>query len=242
MEQEKVFFKNNKGQKIAGLLFTPERVLADVVICPGFTVTKEIFTEDAKHFAENGFRTLVIDYFGLGESDGNWEDYTLSKCIDSLKAAINFLDSNVFVFGSSFGGKITLHTTAEDKRIKAISLLSPVTYIDFWRKGIWEKILKEGPMPYPSNPKKTLTKEFAKDLLSYDLDKDVKKIKCPVFITHGNIDKEVLVEGTKKLHKALNTEKGIHIFKDVCHGPEMPEEAFDASVEMAISWFKKHLK
>lgn len=242
MKEQKVWFKNAKGQKISGLLFTPKKPIASVIICIGLIEVKEDLKEDAIYFAKKGFKTLVFDYINCGESSGNLKDFTLTTSINSLRAAIDFLGENVFIFAESYGGKVALHTAARDKRIRAIHLLSPLTYRKTWRAGSWREIAKSGPISSPFNPEFTLTKEFAKDLLSYDLNKDVKKIKCPVSMTHGDIDKEVLVDGTKKLYSSLKIEKRIHIFKGVGHDEELTEESWESSKEMAVEWFKKYLK
>ncbi len=237
---KKVYFKDKQGRKIAGLLFEPKKSMGSVVICPGLAELKEELIEDGAWFAEEGFRTLVLDYIGMGES-GKIEDFTLTNSTASLSAAIDFLKDKVFVFGESFGGRVALQAASKDSRIRALGLLSPLTYNEFEKAFEWDKIISKGSMKYDEVPRHIITAKFIKDLLKSDLEKEQKKIKCPVLITHGDIDKIVLVEGSKKLYASLNVEKSLHIFKGIGHNEEMTDESYDDALELILSWFKKHL-
>lgn len=241
VKAEKVFFKDSEGKKLAFLLVTSDKPIATVILCPGLAEVKEDLQYDAEYFTKQGFKALVIDYYGYGKSGGKLEEFTLTNCIKTLRAAIDFIGGPVFVFGESWGGKVMIHAAAVDERIKAIHLLSPCSYPEFEASVDAKKIIKHGPEKYDAAPHHTVTREFAMDFLAYDTDKDVKKIKCPIFITHGDVDKSVLLEGTKKLYSALTVEKGLHVFKGVGHNLEMTNEAYAESLRIAAYWFKKHL-
>lgn len=125
---EKVYFTNKKGHRLAGLLFQAAKKDRPVVIvCHGFTGSKEgrgSAVEMAVLLQKKGFSTLLFDFAGCGESQGRFEELTLSGHIDDLTCALDFcLEKGLgpaVTLGRSFGGTTAICQAAFDTRVKGV--------------------------------------------------------------------------------------------------------------------------
>src|SRR6185369_10396244 len=90
-----------------------------VVLCHGFATSKESFTnvDLEKNLNENNFSTLRFDFFGHGESEGKFEDITISQEVRDIFAAVKYLKSlgygKIGLVGSSSGGGAGIMAAAQ---------------------------------------------------------------------------------------------------------------------------------
>jgi len=126
---EKVFFLNKKRQKLAGLLspLPPDSNPVLVIVCHGFTGSKEgrgKAVEMARFLAGSGISTLLFDFAGCGESEGSFEDISLSGHIEDLKSAVDFCTergyTDIITLGRSFGGSTAICQAPSDTRVKGV--------------------------------------------------------------------------------------------------------------------------
>ena len=89
--KEKIFFKNSSGTELCGILSSPFSKKNDsvIILCHGFTTSKDgrTNTELEKKLNGNGLSTFRFDFFGHGESGGNFEDITVSEAVDEVLQA-----------------------------------------------------------------------------------------------------------------------------------------------------------
>jgi len=210
--QEKLSFQNSKGDNLVGVLSNPsegkEKLI--VVLCHGFDASKEsqTYLRLEKTLNEKGISTFRFDFFGHGESDGKFEDITISEAVDDALQAINFLKekgfSKIALFGSSFGGMAALLAASKEKGLFALILKSPVSdylgkiaaeedkvSVEQWKKDgfIWHET-KKG--------KLRLNYSFFEDAQEVSGFEAANQINVPTLIVHGNQDKVVPVEQSRK--------------------------------------------
>ena len=125
IEREDLEFSSG-GDRCAAWLFTPGKAdgpVPVVVMAHGFTATRgESLTPFAERFAEAGLATLAFDYRGFGDSEGEERQIlSIGRQLEDVAAAIAFArtlervdPSRVALWGSSFGGGLTLETAASD--------------------------------------------------------------------------------------------------------------------------------
>jgi|MudIll2142460700_1097286.scaffolds.fasta_scaffold264514_2 hypothetical protein len=117
------------GQKLAGVLYCPERPsqpTAGIVLCQGYTGTKEMFLPIlAEAFREQGFTCLIFDYRGWGESEGERHRLFPLEQTEDIGNALTFLGEQhgvdperLGLYGTSFGGANVVYVTAADPRVK----------------------------------------------------------------------------------------------------------------------------
>ncbi|MEX0621265.1 MAG: alpha/beta fold hydrolase [Solirubrobacterales bacterium] len=113
------------GDVCAAWLYQPDGdgPVPVVVMAHGFTATREeSLGRFAERFANAGIATLTFDYRGFGDSGGDERQVlNIRRQLEDVAAAIAFARSlpgidptRVALWGSSFGGGLTLETAAAD--------------------------------------------------------------------------------------------------------------------------------
>jgi len=250
MKIEKVYFENSRGQKLCGILSVPEFSRTVVVMCHGFGSNKDatsckVLSEELN---KNGISTFRFDFSGRGESEGNIEETTISDAIDDLKSAVNFvyeMFDKLFLYGSSFGGIVSLSYTSRDERVLLLALKSPLSsYVEKFESDVGDEGIKkwknEGFIEYVTGDKKyKIPYKFYEDSIKYNyLFYDY--IKIPVLVVHGNKDEEVTVNQSLELVKHLKAGK-LEIVKGADH-QYTEKRHFDKMVKTISSWFVEQLK
>lgn len=128
MEQRQVQFASG-GQRLAGVVYVPDgegERNAGIVLCQGYTGTKEMFLPVLAHaFCEEGYSSLIFDYRGWGESDGERGRLFPLEQVEDIRSALTFLGAQhgvdperLGLYGTSFGGANAVYVGATDPRVK----------------------------------------------------------------------------------------------------------------------------
>lgn len=221
---EKIFFKNSNGRMICGNL-TDNGSDTAVLICHGLGGHKDAtpFDKFQKAISESGLSVLSIDLLGHGESEGEYNDLTLSEAMDDLSSAKKELNrrgyGNVGLVGFSFGGVAGIMIAPVEK-FKFLLLISPPTYYDISEmvsSGIYVlRELRKHNTHNADRSKATINIRFFKDYGSHDSYAAARKIDAPVLIIQGDSDKIVPLEKSKELKKNIKGSK-MKIFKGADH-------------------------
>ncbi len=95
MSTQSVSFKNQSGETLAGRLITPltGETKAYALFAHCFTCTKNLGATRniARALAGAGIATLIFDFTGLGNSEGEFSDTNFSSNVDDLVAAAEHL-------------------------------------------------------------------------------------------------------------------------------------------------------
>ncbi|MFZ5591234.1 MAG: alpha/beta hydrolase [Bacillota bacterium] len=119
---EKMFIPNHNQKQLAALLFTPARRHENtplIIFCHGFTGSKEgrgKALELAEMLISHHYACLLFDFSGHGESQGEFENITLSGQIADLNSVIAYSHQlgwrKIITLGRSFGGTTVLFHAA----------------------------------------------------------------------------------------------------------------------------------
>lgn len=241
--QEKVFFKNSRGQKLCGILYTPSNFKYTVVFVNGIgTLIGDWESSDIKPFTDANYRVFLFDYYGRGKSGGKWEDTNMTTALDDLKSALDFLKTDrIALIGESFGGNIILNFDFKDKRIKVIALLYAGYDMLKWQKGRrFREAQRQGFSPSRTYPDRRYPLSFFEDCKKYNTFSNISKIKVPILITHGDNDNYISVEDAKTAYRVANEPKKLFILKGEKHS--YSEIGFKKAYKEIINWFEKYLK
>lgn len=200
--------KNKDNKIIRGVHNLPENTgkgkgLPTVIIVHGFTGNKLgnnfFFVRMSKYFTENGYGTFRFDFTGSGESDGEFEDMSLTSELNDMDSIINYVKTNlnvnkdkIYIIGHSMGGLITT-LKAEDYKPKKIILLAPANDM---HKTITERVYGS----FIQNKEEVnykglkIKKEFISDLEKYKPYGKAKLYKGDVLIFRGSEDTAVSKE------------------------------------------------
>jgi pimeloyl-ACP methyl ester carboxylesterase len=163
----------------------------------------------------NGHGALLFDYSGHGQSDGRFEDGTISAWREDALAVIDALTEGPLVLvGSSMGGWMALLAAlARPERVKGLVLIAPAP--DFTEKLMWpeftpeqqDEILQEGFTLRPSDYGEPypITRALIEDGRRWSiLDGDIA-FEGPVRILQGMEDPDVPWGHALALASALTT-------------------------------------
>jgi alpha-beta hydrolase superfamily lysophospholipase len=170
--------------------------------------------------AGRGLGSLRFDYSGHGESEGRFEDGTLSRWLEEARSAFERLSAGPqILIGSSMGGNIALlllralmaEAPNQAARIKGLLLIAPAWNMtemmwesmpssarrDIEEKGVWLRPSRYGDGPYP------ITRRLIEDGRQHLFGKDSFDPGRPVHILHGLQDPDVPWEHTLDLAALL---------------------------------------
>ncbi len=214
--REKIYFNDSKGIKLCGVFSDPAGDISRpvIILCHGFTTSKESFTtiKLEERLNKENIATFRFDFFGHGESEGDFPEITISEGVDDILRSIDYLKalgySKIGLFGSSFGGGCSIMAASKTDDLYLLALKSPVS--NYYERDLavlgqdeLEKWKKEG-CRFHINAKGTKFKmnyTFFEDYANNDGYEEAKKISIPVFIIHGNKDEAVPVEQSVKISK-----------------------------------------
>lgn len=251
MEQA-INFKDSQGNKVAAIYLPISESLDTpiVVIGHGFTSSKNGSAKEiAKRLADVGINSLRIDFYGHGESDGNFEDVTVSHGVDDVLSAINFLDqkghTDIHYLGTSYGGACGILAAAQTKKLKTLVLRSPVA--DFWTRELM-RMPKEKLLEWKNQGYRMYIMGNGKDLrLNYSFLQDMeqtngfaaaKNIEIPTLIVHGDQDESVPILLSEMLVKVIPNSKLV-VIKDADHRYSDPIKDREA-VDVMINYLKEY--
>jgi pimeloyl-ACP methyl ester carboxylesterase len=230
MNMNKFFIKNRKGQKISVILEQAENSKGLVFVMHGLGGFKEQdhIATFADAFKEKKYTVVRFDATNsFGESDGDYQDATVTNYFEDLEDVIKWAENQSWhqepfvLVGHSLGAISTaIFSKKYPEKVKGLAPISLAVSGKLWKEvhdeeqmkkwekeGIWNKgesVSKPGAM-------KILKWEFAKDIMKYDLLKDVTKLTMPVLLIVGEKDTATPVKHQQAFHDALNCKKELHI-------------------------------
>ncbi len=193
---------NQHGERIDHT-FTPgaEGCRSVVVIGHGVTANKDRpwLVALSTALGAAGIPTLRISFCGNGDSDGRFEDATISKEVADLGAVLDAVTQDrpkdrIAYVGHSMGGAVGVLRAAEDDRIGfLVSLAGMVHTGDFVRRKFGD--LEPGRDCMWEKPDCPLSQAFVDDLESIDtVIPSAARIQVPWLLVHGGAD-EVVLQG-----------------------------------------------
>lgn len=187
-------------------------------------------------WAQDQRRAFVrFDYFGHGDSDGDFRDGTVSRWrADTLAVLDRLTEGPQILVGSSMGGWLALlGSLARPERVAGLLLIAPAA--DFTEALLWKsldaearrQIMEQGewlrpsqysPDPYPIT--RALIEDGRKHLL---LDRKLA-LACPVRIVQGMEDPDVPWQHAMTLLGALGPDAELTLVKSGDHRLSKPHE------------------
>lgn len=227
MDWKQFPIKNSQGLQLSALLLDAADTSV-VIVCHGFTGSKEgggRAVEMGEALSELGFSSLLFDFAGCGESEGAWENITLSRQTDDLECVVRWCRwrgyRNIILTGRSFGGSTVLNYAAKDPEIAAVCTWAAVARPSLF----FEKYLQEF-LNGPASDRVTiegeetlhLKKGFFYDLRQHDLLKCAASLAPRNFLAiHGSADESVPVKEAFLLYDAASEPKRLEIIEGADH-------------------------
>ncbi|MGQ9533070.1 MAG: alpha/beta hydrolase [Desulfotomaculales bacterium] len=213
---ERVYFFNRRGLRLAGLLYRGvSRPSVLLLVAHGFLGTKEgrgKALEMAEALGTLGYATLLFDFAGNGESEGDFADVCLTNHVADLDCAFRFAREagfeRVVLCGRSFGGAAALVYAAANPEVAGVCTWAAPAHPSKLFRAAAEplRIDPDGLVPLGSGV--WVRPEFFADLQRHNLLRAAGKISPrPLLIVHGTEDRVVPFSDAEDLYGAAGEPK-----------------------------------
>jgi uncharacterized protein len=252
--EQKLEFYNSNGSKLCGILSSPKDDNSTstpiIILAHGFSTNKNSTSIVAlsENLNRKEIATFRFDFYGHGESEGKFEDITVSEGVDDILSAVKFLKaqgySKIGLMGSSFGGICSILAASKSKDIFVLALKSPVSnFVEVQKLGLSEKEIldwkNDGTRIYCPKRKLNLDYTFYEDIQKLDVYLHAKKIEIPTIIVHGDKDEIVPIQQSYELVKSIETSK-LFIIKDADHRYS-DKQSFDAVIRIISDFIEENI-
>ena len=254
---EKLFIHNRKGQRIAVIVELSKKQRGLAFVMHGLSGFKE--QEHIKIFADafhdKGFSVVRFDTTNtFGESDGKYEDATVTNYYEDLEDIINWASGQGWyqepfaLAGHSLGGIcVILYAEKYPEKVKGLAPISTVvsgrlsmetdkhkSVAEEWERTGWDVEMGHG------GRVKRLKWSHMEDRLKYDVLPDAGKLTMPLLLIVGEHDTSTPPQHQKILYDALPGKKEMHIIKGSPH--TFRDENHLREVKTLLNtWIEKYL-
>jgi alpha-beta hydrolase superfamily lysophospholipase len=214
-----------------------------VILGHGVTGNKDrpVMADTAKALNAAGFDTLGFSFAGNGESEGRFENATISKEVNDLNAILDAAApaySNICYIGHSMGGAVGVIQAARDRRIKAlVSLAGMIDTKAFAETEFGEEVPNEGVMwEEASCP---LSSAFMQDLCQTiaTVAPQAESIDVPWLLLHGTADDVVLPRDSEHIQSLEKKTTEIAFITDADHSFNEPAHKQQMTTKV-VAWLK----
>lgn len=194
----------------------------------------------ANYLKDFGISSLRIDLYGYGESDGKFEDITITTSKESVLTALNYSKQNLkhtktFLFGTSYGGSGILGALNELNPTEVNGLIFRCTILNYLAKTHREFSEQElnnwKERGYLDDYEGILNYSFIDDMKNYteiDYDK-LKKFKTLYF--YAGKDTKVLKSEVDDLKLKVGNKLTVVTYPNSVHGIDIEEDFSDMLVK-----------
>lgn len=231
VSSERIEFPSRRGNLLVGDI---HRLGAGtgrwLVLCHGMESTRGGTKQTAivERFVPLGYNVLRFDFSFVGDSEGEYEDLTVSAEVDDALGALDFMHefgaSECTLVGSSLGGLVALLTAAQlPHLVSRVAVIAPVADSRLFTDGLSDKAIAD----WRTRGRRRVGSGFLKpsfldDVLRIDAPAALRTIQMPVLVMHGDADDVVPFSHAEIVRKNVQGPCRIEKFAGVGHRFEEP--------------------
>ncbi len=208
-----ISFINEEDDLVPGW-YHPGELPGAIVLLHGLGGTRTQLTQIARELNDDGWGVLLIDQHGHGEHPANFTTFGRAELWDAL-AAVRWLrdrpeidPDRIGLFGASMGATTCIYAAAEDPNIACA--VADSSYADIEQQAYHDLGTNKAGISVPKWLQPSVVKIFLlySPLIigkwaEYPNPVDVvDRIKCPLFLIHGEHDERIDIECLNDLSKA----------------------------------------
>lgn len=252
MPTQKLFIENSSGQKLAANLELPvgRKPHNFAVFAHCFTCSKNFraVRNISDSLAEKGFGVLSLDFTGLGESEGLFEETNFSSSVDDLLSAVAYLrenhDAPRLLVGHSLGGTAALMASGSIPELAGVATVGspsmPAHVTRLFESEI-DEIRSRGYADVSIGGRPFRVKEqFIDDVAKQDLSSLLSKGGKAFLFLHSPQDKIVSIDNAAELYAAARHPKSFISLDGADHLLTSSEDARYAGSVIA-EWAKRYV-
>ncbi len=251
MQNGRIHFTNQAGQRLAGLLDIPAggtRAWALFAHC--FTCSKNLKAAGniVQSLNDAGIAVMRFDFTGLGQSEGEFGDTSFSSNVSDLVDAARWLEAEhaapAILLGHSLGGTAVLRAAREIPSARAIATIgSPAepAHVKHLFGDSLEELEREGSAEVSIGGRPfRMSRDFVEDLEDHDLLGEVSQLRRALLVMHAPLDSIVEIDNASALFVAAKHPKSFVSLDDADHLLTRAEDSRYAGAVLA-AWATKYL-
>lgn len=229
---ERVEFPSRRGNLLVGDLHRcGDRNGRWLVLCHGMESTRAGTkqTAIAERFVPKGYTVLRFDFSYVGDSEGDYEDLTVSGEVDDALGALDFMHqfggaTDCTLVGSSLGGLVALlAATRAQHVVSRVATIAPVADPHIFTKDLTPDAIagwrSRGRRRVGAN---FLRPTFLDDVLALDAPRAFSHLNIPILVLHGDADTVVPPSHAELIARYAGGPVTIKHFPGVGHRFEEP--------------------
>lgn len=225
---EKVTFEGTHGQ-LSGSLHVPTGYIrAGVVLAHCFTCSKsyKIIRRLATGIESGGYAVLRFDFTGLGESEGEFTDASVTTYVGDLEAAARYMLQRGFgscvMVGHSLGGAAVLLAAKNVAQVRAVATVAAPATADhvrnlFSAEHVDEALNTGGVEVNIAGRTFPISAEFFRDLERHSSLDHIASLGRPVLVVHGTGDRIVAITESERIFAAAEQPRWFAAIPDADH-------------------------
>ncbi len=194
----------------------------------------------AEGLADAGISALRVSFAGNGDSEGRFEEATISKEVGDLGSVLDALNGfRVVYVGHSMGGAVGVIRTSEDDRIRFLVSLAGMVHTQAFAEREFSDVTPgEGCMwEEPTCP---LSQGYVDDMAAIgSVVARGSRIEVPWLLVHGTEDDVVLPGDSEDIIKNANEPKELFVVEGADH--VFSDSSTPEMINKVVNWIKTQL-
>lgn len=245
---ETPFTFNSLGNQLVGIAHFPSyRNNTSILMCHGFTGNKSennrLFVETGRALSREGFYLERFDFYGSGDSAGEFHESRISINIQNLIDAIarirNEGSGHLIVLGISMGAATAI-LTVKDQPVDGLVLWSTVPDMKelfLSRLNISHEALENvNSVEYDGW---LIDKHFYEDAIQYNIQDEFQKLVIPKLVVQGSKDDSVFTQGFEEFRKISAGQTQFEMIANAGHTFETVKHRKEV-IQLTKNWLQKN--
>ncbi len=238
---------------LRGLLHRPagEGRAPAVVLLHGFTGSHiedhRLFAQMARCLADAGFAVLRFDFYGSGDSDGDFEEFTVHTEVADAVAALDWVSeqkwvdpARIAILGLSLGGGVAALLAGQDARVKAAVFWNAAALpAQHFNEAVDEGIPTEGPFAGVVGGLR-VGPDFVPTFAALDILGTLKHYTGPGLVIRGTKDVHITQAEAEALCAAMGERGTLRLIDGADHTFRRPDWRQDVFA-ITARWLTDHL-
>jgi len=234
---------------VASILEPEVPARGSIVLFHGVRMQRRALRSAAEAFVDAGYRAILVDLRGHGESRGRFltygvrESQDVSRLLDELESR-HLLQAPVGAYGFSYGGAVAIQLAARDRRIRAVAAVSTFSNVEQVVSDYAERYLPVlgGHLPDPVIQSAVAE---AGEIAGFepreaDARDAAARVRVPLLLMHGASDEQVRPYHSQALSRAAGDRATLVILPGETHASMYVDSAHVVR-QRSVEWFGRWL-
>ncbi|MDW8851986.1 alpha/beta hydrolase [Flavobacterium sp. MMLR14_040] len=212
--------KLQSNKEIESWLIKTENSKGTVILFHGYGAEKSLMIEKSNEFIKLGFSTMLVDFMGSGNSEGNQTTIGYMEA-EEVKTSFDYLkqtgEKNIYLFGTSMGA-VAIMKCIKDYKIKPKGIIIECPFGSMY-ETVCARFKKMNAPTFPMAGILLFWGGIQNGFwgFSHNPKEYAKTISCPTLLFYGEKDKSVSRKEIDEIYTNLRGPKTLNIYKNTGH-------------------------